>query len=189
MDQFNQLKKGNWDVADAFDLDKASDLLDDKTSERIMADIRKQLGPEGLSKHKPIVSGPGVGPGGIPISSGRQAIHKKPIWDSSVPNMPARSGSKGAAGSSPAGRIGPKDADLQSSMIKRLQQLENLNAALKKELAEKNQKNFALIEENENLKLLTSKKAQEELVQLKKERDEHKKQNDEMKKFLKSESK
>ena len=100
-------------MADAFDLDKASDLIDDKTSEKILADIRKQLGPEGLSKHKPIVSGPG----GIPISQGRAAVHKKPIWDSSVPGLQPRVGSRGAAGASPvqrspAGHIGAKGADL-----------------------------------------------------------------------------
>ena len=56
-------KKGNFNFAD-FDLNKASELIDDKMARKMAEDIRKQLGPNGLAKHKPLISGPG----GIPIS-------------------------------------------------------------------------------------------------------------------------
>ena len=64
-------KKGQWNAGSAFDLNAPSDLIDDKMAKNMAEDIRRQLGPNGLSLHKPVVSGPGVGPGGIPISSGR----------------------------------------------------------------------------------------------------------------------
>ena len=63
-------KKGLFNFAD-FDLDQAYEMIDDKMARNMADDIRKQLGPNGLSKHKPIVSGPG----GIPLSSGRAAVH------------------------------------------------------------------------------------------------------------------
>ena len=68
-------KRGKWNVADAFDLDKASDLIDDKMARNMAADIRRQLGADALKPHKPLISGPGVGPGGIPISSGRKQVY------------------------------------------------------------------------------------------------------------------
>lgn len=61
-------KRGKWNVGDAFDLDKASGLIDDKMARNMAADLRRHLGPDALKPHKPLVSGPGVGPGGIPIS-------------------------------------------------------------------------------------------------------------------------
>jgi hypothetical protein len=39
MDQYN--KRGDWNVGDSFDLDKASDLIDDKMQKNIIADIRR----------------------------------------------------------------------------------------------------------------------------------------------------
>lgn len=63
-------KKGLFNFAD-FDLDKAKDMIDDKMARRLNDNIMKQLGPNGLSKHKPVISGPG----GIPVSSGRAAVH------------------------------------------------------------------------------------------------------------------
>ena len=38
-------KNGKWNVEDAFDLNKASDLLDDKISKNVISDLKKQLGP------------------------------------------------------------------------------------------------------------------------------------------------
>ena len=61
-------KRGQWNAGSAFDLDRPSDLIDDKMMKDVAADIRRQLGPNGLSLHKPVVSGPGIGHGGIPIS-------------------------------------------------------------------------------------------------------------------------
>ena len=45
-------KKGEWKIGEFldFDLDKASDLLDDKTSNRIAINLKKQLGPGGFPK-------------------------------------------------------------------------------------------------------------------------------------------
>jgi hypothetical protein len=43
-------KKGNWNVGDAFDLEKAADMMDEKMAKNIMGDLRKQLGPEGFPK-------------------------------------------------------------------------------------------------------------------------------------------
>jgi len=43
-------KKGSWNVADSFDLEKASELMDEKMAKNIMSDLRKQLGPEGFPK-------------------------------------------------------------------------------------------------------------------------------------------
>lgn len=61
-------KKGSWNAGSAFDVDKASELIDDRMARNVADDIRRQLGPNGLSLHKPVIAGPGVGPGGIPIS-------------------------------------------------------------------------------------------------------------------------
>ena len=68
-------KRGNWNFGQAFDLDQASDLIDDKMARNMAHDIRKQLGADALKPHKPLISGPGAGPGGIPISSSRKAIY------------------------------------------------------------------------------------------------------------------
>ena len=45
-------KKGNWNLNDAldFDLEKASELLDDKSSNRIVGNLRKHMGPDGFPK-------------------------------------------------------------------------------------------------------------------------------------------
>lgn len=42
-------------MGDAFDLNKASDLLDDRMAKNIMGDLRKQLGPEGFPKPTPVI--------------------------------------------------------------------------------------------------------------------------------------
>lgn len=47
-------KKGNWNVGDAFDLEKAAELMDEKMAKNIMGDLRKQLGPEGFPKPAPV---------------------------------------------------------------------------------------------------------------------------------------
>jgi hypothetical protein len=36
-------KKGNWNVEDPLDLDKASELLDDKVVKNVADDIRRQM--------------------------------------------------------------------------------------------------------------------------------------------------
>ena len=41
-------KRGKWNVGDSFDLDKASEMLDDNMCKNIMGDLKKQLGPGGF---------------------------------------------------------------------------------------------------------------------------------------------
>ena len=133
-------KKGSWNIASAFDPDRASDLIDDKMARNMANDIRRQLGPNGLSLHKPVVTGPGVGPGGIPISAGRSKIHG---------GMGARQGSgSGLTSGSPVARPGSKDAGLESSMIQRLQKLEALNHSLRSEIKEKTEQVILLKDQN-----------------------------------------
>jgi len=67
-------KKGNFNFAD-FDLDKAYDMIDDKTAKRVAEDIRKHLGPNGLQPHKPVVTGPGGAPVPNVISQARAQVH------------------------------------------------------------------------------------------------------------------
>ena len=45
-------KKGEWKFGEFldFDLDKSNDLLDDKTSSKIVNNLKKQLGPGGFPK-------------------------------------------------------------------------------------------------------------------------------------------
>ena len=54
-------KNGNWNLHDAldFDLGKASDLLDDKASNRIVENVRKHMGPDGFPR--PSALAPAVG--------------------------------------------------------------------------------------------------------------------------------
>ena len=61
-------KRGKWSVGDAFDLDKANQLLDDSSARNLANDLRKQLGKDALKPHKPLLAGPGVGKSGIPLS-------------------------------------------------------------------------------------------------------------------------
>jgi UBX domain-containing protein 11 len=129
-------------------------------------DIRKQLGPNGLSLHKPVVSGPG----GIPISSGRRGVHAGIGSSSHNLRSPARSGSK--------------DGDLQSSMIKRLQQLEALNQSLKSELKEKNEQVWQLKEQNQLLSKAASADSYSQIAKISQERDKYKQEVEEMRKFL-----
>lgn len=42
-------KKGNWNIED-FNLEKASDLLDDRTSNKIVGNLKKHIGPQGFPK-------------------------------------------------------------------------------------------------------------------------------------------
>jgi hypothetical protein len=45
-------KKGDWKIGDLldFDIEKASDQLDEKTSNKITNNLKKQLGPGGFPK-------------------------------------------------------------------------------------------------------------------------------------------
>jgi len=43
-------KAGKWNIAEAFNLDKESDLLDEKISKNVLGDLKKQLGPDGFPK-------------------------------------------------------------------------------------------------------------------------------------------
>ena len=43
-------RKGQWSVGDAFDLNKASDLIDDKMAKNLVGDLKRQIGPEGFPK-------------------------------------------------------------------------------------------------------------------------------------------
>ena len=45
MDKF---KEGKWNIADSFDLDKASELLDTGVAKNIAEEIRKELGSKAL---------------------------------------------------------------------------------------------------------------------------------------------
>ena len=51
--------KGNWNLNEAldFDLDKVGDLLDDKSSNRIVDNLRKHMGPEGFPKASGLAPG------------------------------------------------------------------------------------------------------------------------------------
>jgi len=69
-------KKGKWCVGDAFDLDKASDLIDDKMAKNIMGDLKKQLGPEGF---------PRPPHGGAPANSGLYSDLNVPPSNQYVP--------------------------------------------------------------------------------------------------------
>ena len=164
-------------MGDAFDLDKASDLIDDKMARNMANDLRRHLGADALKPHKPVVSGPGIGPGGIPISSGRKNVY----------GAAGSGGLHGAAkdlatiaSRSPAGRSGSKDGDLLSSMAGRLSKLEAMNAALKKELAEKNAKVAHLEDQNRQLAMAAGEDSIEQIATLTVERDRYKEQVAEM---------
>jgi hypothetical protein len=53
-------KRGKWNVGDAFNLDKVSNdfLLDDKSANKVLGDLKKHMGPNGFPSHKPVISGP-----------------------------------------------------------------------------------------------------------------------------------
>merc|ERR1711937_865846 len=70
-------------------------------------------------------------------------------------------------------------------MIKRLQQVESVNQQLRSEIRDKTVRNDRLKEENENLKSLVSPESLQEMLEIKHERDQYKKQVEEMTKFLK----
>lgn len=65
-------KRGKWKYdasnATAFDDEQAMNMMDDKMARNMAADLRKHLGADALKPHKPLISGPGAGPGGIPLS-------------------------------------------------------------------------------------------------------------------------
>lgn len=73
-------KRGKWKIADfEFDPsknldDEMKELMGDKVTKNVAEDIRKALA--NAKPHKPVISGPGVGLGGVPISSSRAAVHK-----------------------------------------------------------------------------------------------------------------
>ena len=144
-------KRGKWSVGDAFDLDKASDLIDDKMARNMANDLRKHLGADALKPHKPLITGPGVGPGGIPISSGRRAMHG--VGGIGAPKTSlhgAASDLAAIAKSSPkSSGAFSKDGDLLASMAQRLQKLEAMQTSLKSELREKNEKIRVLEDKNE----------------------------------------
>ena len=48
-------KKGNWNVEDPLDLDKASELLDDKVVKNVADDIRRQMALANIKSHKPLL--------------------------------------------------------------------------------------------------------------------------------------
>ena len=137
-------KRGKWNVGDAFDLDKASGLIDDKMARNMAADLRKHLGADALKPRKPLITGPGAGPGGIPISSGRRKAH----GGVSSSSLHGAASDLAAIAKSPAGRSGSKDGDLFSSMAARLSKLEAMNASLKSELREKTDRIISLEDQN-----------------------------------------
>ena len=87
-------------------------------------DIRRELGPNGLQPRKPVITGPGSGPGGIPISAARQKVHGGAAGRGSAISSNLHGASKdlaAIANRSPAGRSASgKDGDLLSSMAQRL---------------------------------------------------------------------
>lgn len=57
-------KRGQWNVADAIDLDKASELIDTKMGNAFADDLRRELGVDALKPNKPLLvpnSKPGLG--------------------------------------------------------------------------------------------------------------------------------
>ena len=64
-------KRGQWNAGDAFDLDKASNLLDDNMARKMANDLRNHIGVDALKPRKPLLSGPGVGKSGLPLSQNR----------------------------------------------------------------------------------------------------------------------
>lgn len=110
-------KRGKWSVGDAFDLDRASELIDDKMARNMANDLRRHLGTDALKPHKPVVSGPGVGPGGIPISSGRSKVYGAAGQAGGLHG--AAKDLASIASRSPA-RSSSKDGDLVTSMAARL---------------------------------------------------------------------
>ena len=86
------------------DLDKVSDMIPDKMARNLAEDIKRQLGPKGLTKHKPVITGPG----GVPKASIRKS------------SQGAAGNAAGIKAQSPV-RSGGKDGDLMSTMLNRLQ--------------------------------------------------------------------
>lgn len=150
------------------------------------SDLRRQLGADALKPRKPLITGPGAGPGGIPISSGRRVMHNKVGGGAQGGLHGATRDLAGAAihNRSPAGRSGGKDGDLMSTMMARLGKLESMNLALKSELKEKNTTIAHLEDTNSKLRLAASDDSIEEIAKLVVERDNYKAQTVEMTKFL-----
>lgn len=96
-----------------------------------------------MQKHKPLLAGPG----GAPISSGRQQVHGV--------------------------RASSKDVGLQDSMLKRLQQLEKVNQSLKLEIKEKNDLVHTLKEQNGLLMQAAGEDNYQKMVKLTAERDNY----------------
>ena len=174
-------KRGQWNVGDAFDLDKANELIDDKMARNMAADLRKHLGADALKPRKPLITGPGAGPGGIPISSGRRKAHGSVSGASSLHGAAV---DLATIAKSPAGRSGSKDGDLFSSMAQRLGKLEALNTSLKSELREKSQKIIVLENQNKQLAMAAGDDSIDQIAKLTVERDNYKEQTVEMMKFL-----
>ena len=91
-------------------------------------------------------------------------------------------------------QVGPKksssrgnsqDRDLMSSMMGRLTALEGVNRSLKKEIQEKSVKIDSLEKENARLEASSNKEFHKKYLDLERERDQYKKQTEEMKQFLK----
>ena len=152
---------------------------------KMAADIRRQLGPNGLQPHKSVITGPKVGPGGVPISSNLGRRGAKPTTVSSLHGAARDFGAmQNNHRVSPSGRSGSKDGDLMSSMVARLQKLEALNLTLKSELREKTTKIISLDDENGRLRLAAADDAVDQIARLTVERDNYKSQTVEMMKFL-----
>ena len=165
-------KRGKWSVGDAIDLEKVSDMIPDKMARNLAEDIKRQLGPKGLTKHKPVITGPGAGPGGVPKSSVRKNS-----------SGPAAGSAAGMKAPSPV-RSSGKDGDLMSTMLNRLQQVEALNLAYKKELAEKQELIDQLKDRNKHLTVASSADSFEQIAKITADRDKYKQQVVEMTKFL-----
>ena len=132
-------KRGKWNVGSAFDLNQASDLIDDKMVRNMATDLRKQLGADALKPHKPLLAGPG----GIPISAARSKVHNNP-----GSGLHGNSRDLAAMHNRSPARSGSKDGDLMSTMVQRLAKLEQMNGVLKSELSEKNAKIRSLEDQN-----------------------------------------
>ena len=69
-------RKGKWNVGDAFDLNKASDLIDDKMSKNLVGDLKKQIGPEGFPKQRASREGDALF---FPIEASNDRIPAQPL--------------------------------------------------------------------------------------------------------------
>eukprot|EP00344_Euplotes_crassus_P008057 CAMPEP_0196998096 /NCGR_PEP_ID=MMETSP1380-20130617/3562_1 /TAXON_ID=5936 /ORGANISM="Euplotes crassus, Strain CT5" /LENGTH=468 /DNA_ID=CAMNT_0042414541 /DNA_START=8 /DNA_END=1414 /DNA_ORIENTATION=+ len=155
--------KGSWKPGKAFNVGDLSSLLDDKSANRIAADVKHAMPPrpkksqEGSGILNPYVKASDYGKKG---HAGYKA--------------PKKAQSRGSS----------QDRDLMSTMMSRLTALEKVNRSLKKEIQEKSIRIENLEKENERLESSSNKDYYKKHLELEGERNRYKKQCEEMTVFL-----